>query len=198
MDATQTPEEWRPVVGHEGLYEVSSLGRVRSVAATKVDVTGRVKSYPSRVLKPWYARAYLYLSLGSRTKKAVHLLVAEAFLGPRPEPTHQARHLNGVADDNRAENLRWGTASENQLDRREHHTAHNHNTFKAVCKNGHAFTADNTYWRTTGERSCRKCARESAKRYQRRLADVRMRPVRGSVGDLDGNTTQPSTEGEGA
>jgi hypothetical protein len=55
-------------------------------------------------------------------KDRVHAMVCATFHGPRPSPQHQCRHLNGVRNDNRAENLAWGTASENKLDCNLHGT----------------------------------------------------------------------------
>ena len=52
----------------------------------------------------------------------VHRLVCAAFHGPQP-PGHQVRHLNGIRDDNRAANLRWGTIAENMRDKLAHGTA---------------------------------------------------------------------------
>lgn len=56
----------------------------------------------------------------------VHRLMLEAFVGPCP-PGMECRHLNGVADDNRLENLCWGTHLENEMDRRRHGTMANKN-----------------------------------------------------------------------
>ncbi|MCH5645131.1 HNH endonuclease [Gordonia sp. ABSL49_1] len=55
-----------------------------------------------------------------RRKISVHQIVAESFLGPRPTPGHQVRHLNGCRSDNRAINLAWGTAADNARDRDRH------------------------------------------------------------------------------
>lgn len=54
---------------------------------------------------------------GKRIKKSVHSLVLNAFRGPKPSPESQCRHLNGVKEDNRLENLAWGTAKENGEDK---------------------------------------------------------------------------------
>ena len=71
------------------------------------------------------AQGYLKVRLsrgdGTRANRAIHRLVARAFLGARPEGA-QVRHLNGDQLDNRAENLAWGTAAENAADRDEHGT----------------------------------------------------------------------------
>lgn len=68
---------------------------------------------------------YLRVRMGSgelRKSAMVHKLVAEAFIGPKPSPVHQVRHLNGNKTDNRASNLAWGTAAENAADRDGHGT----------------------------------------------------------------------------
>ena len=64
---------------------------------------------------------YPYLTLkgpaGQNRKKFVHRLVCEAFHGPCPSSRHMTRHLNDDPLDNRACNLAWGTAADNQADR---------------------------------------------------------------------------------
>jgi hypothetical protein len=80
-----TEEHWKPVVGYEGLYEVSDRGRVKSVA--KVSVDGR--SYRERILKPFVSRsipglAYLAIKLsrdGAKKSNYVHRMVLSAFVG---------------------------------------------------------------------------------------------------------------------
>lgn len=67
-----------------------------------------------------YQRVRLTIS-GRRVNRMVHALVAEAFLGARP-PGTQVCHSNGDRQDNRATNLRWGTAAVNAADRDEHGT----------------------------------------------------------------------------
>lgn len=102
-------EEWRDVVGYEGLYQVSSLGRVRRVAGGPGAVVGRI-------LKARKHNGYLRLVLckgGSKSGYAVHRLVAIAFLGPPPSADHQVNHKNGIRDDNRPDNLEWVTPQEN-------------------------------------------------------------------------------------
>lgn len=113
------PEEWRPVVGYEGRYEVSSLGRVRS--CTRVVAFGSQKrTAVGRVLSPSTAHRYLSVNL-SRRPRRVHLLVLEAFVGLRPQGM-VARHLNGDPTDNRIANLAWGTRKENSADMVGHGT----------------------------------------------------------------------------
>lgn len=121
---SEPTELWRPVVGWEGLYEVSDQGRVRSLPRTTTK---------GRVLKLRLAEGYPAVSLSKeavvRTRK-VHKLVIEAFIGPCPEGL-EVRHLNGVSTDARLLNLRYGTRSENARDRVLHGT-HNHAS-KSCC-----------------------------------------------------------------
>jgi hypothetical protein len=64
-----------------------------------------------------------------RTRRTIHSLVLEAFVGPRP-PGSVTRHLNGCPDDNRLENLAWGTHSENILDMDRHGRMHHGSAHK--------------------------------------------------------------------
>lgn len=121
------PEEWRPVVGYEGLYEVSSLGRVKRVAAARGARVGRILR-ASPTTSEHRGSVVLWNTAGGKSKKThhVHVLVCTAFNGPRPvvgNTRMECRHLNGNAHDNRACNLAWGTAAENQADRALHGTA---------------------------------------------------------------------------
>jgi hypothetical protein len=59
---------------------------------------------------------------GHRETHGMHVLVAETFLGPRPSPAHQVAHANNDRQDNRPENLRWATGSNNMSDRVRHGT----------------------------------------------------------------------------
>lgn len=99
-------ERWRSVVGYEGLYEVSDLGRVRS------------KYRGGRILVPQLTGRYLSVKLcrdGKVTTRRVHRLVAEAFLGPLP-PGQHTRHGPGGRLDNRLVNLSYGTPLQNSHD----------------------------------------------------------------------------------
>lgn len=115
-------ETWKPVVGHEGRYEVSDMGRVRSV--TRTYLRGGCKKEQTvygRILKTYIDPCgYPKLKVGERVP-FVHLLVLEAFVGPRPEGM-QACHNNGNPEDNRLSNLRWDTPKANVADRLKHGT----------------------------------------------------------------------------
>lgn len=115
---TFTDEIWKPVVGYEDQYEVSSLGRVRSLPKTVPHIKG-TRTIPARVLKPQrQSSGHLYIrSLGGRNGKLawIHRLVYEAFVGPIPEGM-DIRHLDGDPSKNTPENLMPGTRVENAHD----------------------------------------------------------------------------------
>lgn len=99
-------EIWMPVVGFEGLYEVSDQGRVKSLFTKK-----------ERIIKPFTNNSgYLRVNLhkkGQKPKKFyVHRLVALSFI-PNPLNKPEANHQNGNTLDNRLENLNWMTSKEN-------------------------------------------------------------------------------------
>lgn len=114
-------EEWRPVVGLEDSYEVSDQGRVRSL--DRLDTVGRrVHGHvlTNARLATRYVRIRLRSSAGHH-EETVHQMVLRAFVGPRPDGAH-ACHNNGDTSDNRLVNLRWDTASANQMDKVRHGT----------------------------------------------------------------------------
>lgn len=117
-------EEWRPVVGWEGYYSVSSLGRVRS--EPRVIFLGaerRPQTIRGRILKLGeHTGGYLTVILcrgGKPQTHLVHKLVLTAFQGERPDGL-EARHLDGVPTNNARSNLEWGTPVENAADREAH------------------------------------------------------------------------------
>ena len=99
-------EEWRAVPGFEGLYQVSSLGNVRSLNYNRTGVTQTLK--PQR-----NTFGYLQVRLKGRLT-LVHRLVATAFL-PNPDTLPEVDHLDRVKTNNRVENLRWATLSLNRI-----------------------------------------------------------------------------------
>lgn len=108
LESTTLPEAWRPVVGFEGIYEVSNLGRVKRVKAGKRTRIGRV-------LTPRPASGYYHVALyrsGTRFDIKVHVLVALAFVSGHSDGL-EVNHMNGLKTDNRAANLEWVTTAAN-------------------------------------------------------------------------------------
>ncbi len=109
-------EEWRPAVGWEGLYEVSDLGRVKSLDRY---ISAQGRRYSCRLLKPGNDGRYLFVILrkdGVSTNRKVHRLVLEAFEGPRPSGMEALHGPGGVHDNCWPESLHWGTRLENVRD----------------------------------------------------------------------------------
>lgn len=118
-------ETWRPVPGFEGLYEVSDLGRVRSMARMVRTKDGRSLPVGGRILRlhpnrKGYPNIALYRA-GRGYQREVHRLVCRVFHG-EPPAGHQAAHEDGVRSNCRADNLSWKTISANSNDRRRHGT----------------------------------------------------------------------------
>lgn len=119
-------ERWRAIKGYKG-YEVSNLGRVRSVDRTiKRKHWDRYSKtmmnvdyfYRGKILRPGpstsgHLSVVLGRSVGSR---AIHVLVLDAFIGPCPDDKHETCHWDDNPANNMASNLRWGTRSDNLYD----------------------------------------------------------------------------------
>lgn len=99
-------EVWRDVIGYEGLYQVSDMGRVKSIGYDK-----------EKILKPGRdTGGYFHVNLfkdGIKKLYKVHRLVCLNFLD-NPENKEQVNHINGIKTDNRLINLEWNTRSENR------------------------------------------------------------------------------------
>lgn len=118
---------WKAIPGYEGLYEVSDMGDVRRLPVTiKRMLYGKLieQRTPGKVLSASKKSVYPMLALckdGVPKHKYVHELVALAFIGPRPEGM-QVRHRDGDHHNPKLTNLRYGTPTENSMDRHEHGT----------------------------------------------------------------------------
>jgi hypothetical protein len=102
-------EQWKDIVGYEGLYRVSNTGRVLSL--------GNDKTRQDKILKPDISKGYKRVRLfkNNRSQRyAVHRLVAFAFLPPPVKPTaSEVNHINRDRGDNNSYNLEWTTREEN-------------------------------------------------------------------------------------
>ena len=122
-------EEWRPIVGFEGVFEVSSLGRVKSLVRESVHINQFgvrcVQPVVEKILTQTRNMRYptVCLSLNGKSKCcAVHRLVLAAFIGPCP-PGMVCRHFpDRNPRNNRLDNLSYGTPTQNSQDKVVHGT----------------------------------------------------------------------------
>lgn len=104
-----TEEIWKDVVGYEGLYQVSSIGRVKSLPRN-----GTTKLF--KILKPGLFKGYygIHLSRHNKIKViTVHRMMGFAFMMDSYFEGAQINHLNGIKTCNLIDNFKWVTASEN-------------------------------------------------------------------------------------
>ena len=130
-------ELWKDIEGYEGLYQVSNLGRVKSLGRDYVAANGGIRHIEEHFLKQAISpKGYLKVTLlknGARSTKQVHRLVAEAFI-PNPDNKPQVDHIDGNKQSNIVSNLRFATNKEN---------CNNPNT---LCKSHHFHTEE---WKQT-------------------------------------------------
>ena len=148
-------ERWVPAYGFTGRYEVSDLGRVRSVPRQVIN-GGQVKMEPGVLLKPYWHRKHLKVTLYGDNKRKrdvfVHILVLESFVGPKPKG-RLGCHRDDDPRNNSLSNLRWDTAAANSRDavRNGVHPE----AKRTTCNYGHPLDG-----RThKGERYCKACNR---------------------------------------
>lgn len=154
---------WLPVVGYEGLYEVSEAGDVRRLAASSHRPANWVVS--THTVRGNYRQIHVADASGLRKQKMVHRLVAEAFLGPALG--REVRHLDGDPTNNRLSNLRWGTHSENEFDKVAH--GNHKEARKTHCPRNHPYSGANLRLDYRGYRICRACERIRARLNKLRL-----------------------------
>ena len=103
-------EIWKDIKGYEGLYQVSNLGRVKSLARTIYKVDGTTQTFKDKIRSATFnGRGYLQVGLskeGSYTTFKVHRLVANTFI-PNPYNKTQVNHIDGNKDNNHRSNLEW-------------------------------------------------------------------------------------------
>lgn len=159
-------EEWQTIEGFP-LYEVSSLGRVRSYA------TGKERELRGGVSGSGYRNVGLGSHASGIKYYGVHRLVALAFHG-QPKSDQVVRHLDGDRLNNKASNLAWGTVSENMFDKVRHGTHHYANRDR--CGRGHEY-ADGNRFRDARDGSrrcviCRRLVRALARQRARAASDA--------------------------
>lgn len=107
-------ENWKDIQGYEGLYQISDLGRVKSLQRMKKMSRGKDISVKERIRKAFEWEGYWGVRLckdGKMRNKKIHRLVAIAFI-PNPENKKEVNHLNGKGD-NTPGSLEWSTHLEN-------------------------------------------------------------------------------------
>jgi len=143
-------EEWRSVPGYEGIYEVSSAGRIRGI---------RRRGSKGGVLDPYRRKdGYCAVNLkanGKTRSVTLHSLIALVFLGPRPEGL-EVRHLDGDPTNSTVANLCYGSRSENMNDAVAH--GKHANASKITCPEGHEYDVFVVGGRR--HRRCRRCRRD--------------------------------------
>lgn len=98
----------KPIPGYEELYSITSDGRLFAIRRSG-SRGGEIGGYRNA---DGYLLAVLTLNY-HRWTVGIHRLVALAWIGPPPSPSHEPNHKNGVRDDNRSDNLEWVTHAEN-------------------------------------------------------------------------------------
>lgn len=109
-------EIWKDVVGHEGEYQVSNMGRIKSIARNIRRRDGKNFPVRERILVGSHdSKGYVQVELrkdGERNIRVIHRIVADAFI-PKQEGKTQINHIDGDKDNNRVDNLEWVTCQEN-------------------------------------------------------------------------------------
>jgi hypothetical protein len=122
-------EKWKDIEDYEGRYQVSSHGRVKSLArvVNSHPKTRKLKDKIRKLSTNRYGYSYISLKKDGKLKAlAIHRLVAIAFI-QNPENKPCVNHLNGIKADNNISNLEWVTYSENTIH------AHQNNLVNHPC-----------------------------------------------------------------
>jgi hypothetical protein len=192
-------ERWLPISGWETHYEISDLGRIRTVPRRVPCKGGKTRQIRARIRRPSPTNCgYLTITLsrGQEVRHAsVHPLVLEAFVGPRP-PGMECCHTDGDKTNNALSNLRWDTKKANELDAIRIGKRPDPN--RTHCRVGHELTEDNLYFikAKPALKQCRKCfivynarrrAKTKLKQGNRNLSQAELSALlgRGALGAAD-------------
>lgn len=170
-------EIWKDIKGYEGLYQVSNLGRIKSLPRNTKN------QYKNGIIKQNVIRGkgYYYVNLYNKNNKlfTIHKLVAETFI-PNPNKLPCINHIDGNKLNNRIDNLEWCSYSNNEI----HAYKHNLKTplFKKVnqydlngnfIKTWNSIREANKFYKTSHISECcnNKSSRKTAKGYLWKYAD---------------------------
>lgn len=106
-------EVWKDIPWHEGKYQVSNFGSVRSLDRIIYYKDGRHRPAKGKILSSGNPEKYKTVSLGLKNSKDVHRLVAEAFCFKSNEEKNSVNHIDGNKHNNHYKNLEWVTPKEN-------------------------------------------------------------------------------------
>lgn len=111
------PEDWKPIPGFEGIYEVSKCGLIRALTVTRQHGGYRPREIPGRLLhgKKHYGAVTLWSLDGKPTFMGRHVAVARAWI-PNPKNYPVVRHLDDDKENHHVSNLAWGTHQDNAND----------------------------------------------------------------------------------
>ena len=170
---TAVVETWRPVVGSEGLYQVSDQGRVWSeLRWVNRGKYGGWVFLEGNILKPlFHSRGYPKYCLckdGEQRQHMAHTLVLTAFVGPCPLGMEACHETNDVANCSLT-NLRWDTHGNNLRDRVRHGT--DPHASRTHCPRRHEYSEVNTRWVSGGTRQCRACGKAHNRLCRGRVCD---------------------------
>lgn len=181
-----TEEIWKPVVGYEGLYEVSDQGRAKSLSRTIMRSNGHSQFVKERILKLSLRNGRPFFGMyrdGKPKFSPIFREVLKAFVGP-PAPGEVCRHLNDIPTDNRLVNLAWGTPSENYADSVRNGIRPERGS-KTHCPRGHPLEEPNLcrHQVKLNRKQCLSCSREYSSAYRAgrsfslELADARYKDL---------------------
>lgn len=188
-----TPEEWRNIPGYEGLYEVSSYGRVRSLDRWVTNDRGQYLN-PGRILRTATSSKSGSLSVvlsntAGKSSKTIHQLVAMAFLNHTPTPHRLAiYHIDYDMSNNHVDNLKIITARRNSRNKR--HLYNYTSQYRGVC-----WIPDRQKWKAAIQINGKprylgsfEFERDAHEAYQKALAEIKPHPGSQDIPDIPSTT----------